>query len=84
MPTSYLKAATGVHKEGAVRPPDPLLMKLGSRALRVSLRTSIRLILTDLLRWRERSAELSSRLRLHLGCGFDTKPGLTNVDLFGY
>jgi hypothetical protein len=84
--TSYLKAATGVHKEGAIRPSDPLLMKLGRRALPVSLRTSIRLLLTDLLRWRERkrSAGLSSPLRLHLGCGFDRKPGWTNVDLFGY
>jgi hypothetical protein len=75
--TSYLMHAARLHKGSAVRPSDPLLMKLGRLALPVSLRTSIRLILTDLLRWRERkrSAGLSSPLRLHLGCGFDRKPG---------
>jgi predicted SAM-dependent methyltransferase len=84
--TSYLKEATGVQKEGAVRPTDPPLMRLAKQALPESLRTSIRLILTDLLRWRERkrSAALSSPLRLHLGSGLDRKPGWTNVDLFGY
>ena len=84
--TSYLKGATGAHKEGAVRPTDRPLMRLGKQALPAPLRTSIRLILTDLLRWRERkrSGELSSPLRLHLGCGLDRKPDWTNVDLFGY
>ena len=61
-------------------------MKLAKQALLAALRTSIRLILTDLLRWRERKTERRALvpLRLHLGCGLDRKPGWTNVDLFGY
>jgi predicted SAM-dependent methyltransferase len=84
---SYLKeTTTRADKAATTRSTDPPLMKLGKRALSPSLRMNLRLILTDLLRWRERgrSARLSSPLRLHLGSGFERKPGWTNVDLFGY
>jgi hypothetical protein len=71
----YLREAAGMHDEGAVRPTDSPLMKLGKQALPDSSRTSIRLFLTEVLRWRERkrSAGLSSPLRLHLGVAVTTE-----------
>jgi hypothetical protein len=85
--TSYLKETSSrTDKASEPRLMDPPLVKLGKRALPPSLRMNLRLVLTDLLRWRERgrSTKLPVPLRLHLGSGFERKPGWANVDLFGY
>jgi predicted SAM-dependent methyltransferase len=62
------------------------LFQLGKRLVPPSLRTTLRLVVTDILRWRERarSGRLPLPLRLHLGSGYEPKPGWTNVDLVGY
>jgi predicted SAM-dependent methyltransferase len=84
--TSYLEKTTQADRAAILRSSDPPLLKLGKSVLPPSVRLHLRLIVTDLLRWRERkrSANLSYPLRLHLGSGLERKPGWTNVDIFDY
>jgi predicted SAM-dependent methyltransferase len=84
--TSYLKETTPAVRGYTPRSGDPPLMKLAKRVLPPTLRTNLRLILTDLLRWREqkKSASLSHPVRLHLGSGLERKTGWINVDIFAY